>query len=331
MFVNKTELDDHAALLQPVCAGDVRRVHGLPGVDVPSRRAVILGSGNSDRDRFWIALTHDRQDLSTPSSTIIPCRSDAGLSDLVVEAQLTGIIWRLQVGELVGRVSKDDLKEVVIAAQPSVHAGSGRSMAQTSSSAEALDWQRREVESLLALTSDYLGAAFEAQTTWRLDLGIFSVILAQEDLDANLVLSDLMHFLRTRRVYIADEDLRSFWNIAGLIPDTWISACSTEQLPDVMALALTDLTNEHGHRGVSSELDTVRSLDCGEFRTESAVPLRLYSADRLLTAHYVWNNVERDLFWDGPPGEGGPKFCKDLIVLATAHLDTLPNQAGANE
>ena len=203
--------------------GDIRRVESLVGLQAEPRAALIVRTFGEQHDSSEIMLVHEQIDMATPDDVILDL-SDSSFADaFVVQTRIRGRVWNLQVGELLGRLTPTQMETVVSAAssRPSSHMEEVGGNLLPSSGDDIRKFQESELVALFQLTGDYTDALLDDGQPWRIDPGLVSPKLLEGADSPAVILTELMHILRTRQVVATVDDLNSFSTASIQISPGW--------------------------------------------------------------------------------------------------------------
>ena len=198
-----------AAGASPVREGDIWRVEAMPGWETVPRTAVVVRVHSGPVDCAEILLAHTCVEMATTDDAILE-PDDTGLArQLVVQPFLRGSVWQMQLTQLLGRVPHRLIKGIGQLYSPERPPEAVRTGAQDPGSADARrHFEDSEREALQALYGDCADAMIDDGPPWQLDPDLASPTIVLRSDNPELVVTDLAHMLRTRRVAATAEYLQ---------------------------------------------------------------------------------------------------------------------------
>lgn len=245
-----------------VSEGDLRVIESLAHRPSDHRIGLVLRV-DSANEFAEVLLVHAAPELATDRDVILRSNLTSAPYDAVVQTDLRGAAWILQLGERVGRLAELALA-AVRATDDSPEAG-GLPLAPAARMAGLhtgtplagpLDrrWSFKESEgaALRALAADCTEALLDQELDWAVNPGLLQPELLDLADDPELLLIELLHWARTRHLALTDDDLELLLAAGALDPDTWL------QFSDLGADLLMGFQEVlvRGATGVSSEART---------------------------------------------------------------------------
>lgn len=245
-----------------VSEGDLRAIESLAHRPTDHRIGLVLRV-DSANEFAEVLLVHAAPELATDRDVILPSNVTSAPYDTVVQTDLRGAVWTLQLGRRVGHVAALVLA-AVRAADNSLGAGEHPTprdarMAELhtgSPLAGPLDrrWSFKESEgaALRALAADCTEALLEQGLAWEVNPGLLQPELLDLADDPELLLIELLHWAQTRRLSLTDDDLALLLETGALELDMWsqFSYLGADMLMGFQEVLLRVAT------GVSSEART---------------------------------------------------------------------------
>ena len=245
-----------------VSQGDLRAIESLAHRPTDHRIGLVLRVDSAD-DFAEVLLVHAAPELATDRDVILPSNVTSAPYDAVVQTDLRGAVWILQLGRRVGHLAEMALA-AVNATDNSPKAGElptapAARMAELHMGiplAGPLDrrWSFKESEgaALRALAADCTEALLDQGLAWKVNPGLLQPELLDLADDPELLLIELLHWAQTRRLSLTDDDLELLLAVGALEPDTWL------QLSDLGADLLAGFQEVllRAASGVSSEART---------------------------------------------------------------------------
>ena len=226
-----------------VSEGDLRVIESLAHRPTGHRIGLVLRV-DSASDFAEVLLVHAAPELATDRDIILPSDVASTPYDAVVQTDLRGAVWTLQLGRRAGHLAELALAAVKAtddspkagerpaapaARMPELHTGIPL--------AGPLDrrWSFKESEgaALRALATDCTEALLDQGLAWEVNPGLLQPELLDLADDPELLLIELLHWTQTRRLSLTDDDLELLLAVGALEPDTWL------QLSDLGADLLT--------------------------------------------------------------------------------------------
>ena len=255
--------DAHGSVpLTRVYEGDLRVIESL--AHRPADRRIGLVRRVDPVGEFAeVLLVHAAPELATDRDVVLPSDVSSAPYDAVVQTDLRGAVWILQLGKRFGRLAAPALA-AVMAADDITEAGE-LPMAPAARPAELhtgiplagpLDrrWSFKESEgaALRALAADCTEALLDQELDWEVNPGLLQPELLDLADDPELLLIELLHWAQTRRLSLAHDDLERLLAAGALDLDTWL------EFSDLGADLLMGLQEVllRGATGVSSEART---------------------------------------------------------------------------
>ena len=245
-----------------VSEGDLRVIESLAHRPTDHRIGLVLRI-DSAHDFAEVLLVHAAPELATDRDVVLPSDVTSAPYDAVVQTDLRGTVWLLQLGRRVGHVAEPAFAAVrATAGSPEAD---GLSLAPAGRMAELhrgiplaglLDrrWSFKESEgsALRALAADCTEALLDQELDWEVNPGLLQPELLDLADDPELILIELLHWAQTRRLSLTHDDLERLLAAGALDLDTWL------QFSDLGADLLMGLQEVllRGATGVSSEART---------------------------------------------------------------------------
>lgn len=215
-----------------VLEGDLRVIESLPHRPTDHRIGLVLRVNSAD-EFAEVLLVHATPELATDRDIILPSEVTSAPYDAVVQTDLRGAVWTLQIGGRVGRLS-----ELALAAAKATDNSpmAGDFLAALSTQmpelptgiplAGPLDrrWSFKESEgaALRALATDCTETLLDQGIVWEVNPGLLKLELLDLADDPELLLIELMHWAQTRSLSLTDDDLEQLRAAGALDVDTWL-------------------------------------------------------------------------------------------------------------
>lgn len=194
-----------------VVPGDLRVVRPLAHLPAEGRLALVVAV-DSDREAARVHLAHTAPELATPADEVVARLASSARYDVVVQADVQGWVWTLQLGHAVGRVAAQVVEAV---------AEIGASTSPSAAGDERRSFKEAEAVAMDRLSQDCTEAHRDAPEVWSLEPCLLDPdVLAAED-DPELVLYELLHWARTRDVGIDGAALVELMAGGALEVDRW--------------------------------------------------------------------------------------------------------------
>lgn len=189
--------------------GDIRRVESLLGLKPVSRVAFVIGPNSRDRSSVEIMLVHGDIEMATPDDIIVDSGIELFPNGLVIQTGIRGTVWENQFTGFLCRLPNADIHNIsnIAKAHESERRVARTGTPMTQAGDPRFAYQAKELRELRALTEDHNDAMLDGNQPWLLDPGLLSPRLLYRSNNPDMILSDVMHVLNTRRVVISEEDL----------------------------------------------------------------------------------------------------------------------------
>ena len=308
-----------SAEAKPIRKGDIRRVKALLGLEAQPRIALIVRATDLNHDYAEIMLTHQRVKMATPDDVILNVDDPQFPHGLVVQTRLRGAVWNLQFTELLGHLSRSQMTSVACITssrmpQPA-DVTTGRPILRSTD--ERIAFQKNELQALWNLTGDCADAMLDEDTPWRVDTDLLSPALLERSHTPELILTEIMHILRTRQVIATFDDLRALAESGAFDTSSWQKTSYGHGLASQIATG-TKLLMEHALQDTSDTdgQDPTTRLSCVlTHRIPDARTLSLKPHSRLVTAPFLWTNSGDLLLTDTDDSDG--QLGLEVMMLAT--------------
>ena len=284
---------ERRAQSQPIRKGDIRRIHALPGLDAPTRSALVVRTTASSHGHAEIMLTHDRIEMAGSDDIVLHPDSDQFPDGIVVQTWLRGIVWHLQLSTLVTRLSSSHMADVARGASAS---DPSLSVSVEDSSAEPPEewtvFRESELQALWALTGDCTDAMLDDDMPWRIDTDLLSADLLDGHDEPSVILTEVMHILLTRRITATLDDLQALQDSGALAASTWMRTGYGSDLASQIAIGMKLMIE----RALSSVPGDDSDLNGGPSkfnllqRVAKARELSVMTGTRLVTAPFLWTD-----------------------------------------
>ena len=318
---------ERRAQSQPVRKGDIRRVHALPGLEAPTRSALVVRTTASSHGHAEIMLTHDRVEMAGSDDVLLHPDSDQFPNGIVVQTRLRGIVWHLQLSTFVTRLSSPHMADVARGASASA---TSRSVEDSSAGRpeELTAFRESELQALWALTGDCTDAMLDDEMPWRIDADLLSADMLDGHGEPSVVLIEVMHILRTRRITATFDDLQALQESGALATSTWMSTGYGSDLASQIAIGIKLVVE----RALSNVPGDESGLGDGppKFnllpRVAEARELSMMTGTRLVTAPFLWADGGRELL-QGSRKEAEEKSPDvEVMMVATPDHDELADE-----
>lgn len=217
-----------SALPQPeiissrVRRGDLRFVRGMPGEPVEARLVLVL-SVDSDHDFAEILLLHTETEMACDVDAVLPRAVSAAPYDVVVQTDLRGVVWTLQLGSAVGRLDDHVLSTLETGANDLVGdrpSAVYRGLRLAGPADPRWDFKRSEGVELRALTSDCTEALLD-EGHWIVDPGLLRPDLLDLADDPEALIAELVHWVETRSLALSPAEIETLLELGALDTDAW--------------------------------------------------------------------------------------------------------------
>ena len=250
-------------LLPPrVCEGDLRVVQD-PSDGSADQRIGLVRRVDSDGDFVEILLVHTAPELATDHDVILPADITSAPYATVAQTDLRAVVWTSQLGERIGHLADAELaavkaiaKAFVVGMPPEGPVVQDSQLQSGTRLAGLRDgrwsFKKSEGTALRALSSDCTLALLDQDIDWEVNPGLFQPDLLQLADDPEGLVLELMHWMRTRYLFLGDDDLKLLDEAGALDPVSWTQFpdLSTDLILAIQGILLRTAT------GVNSEVRT---------------------------------------------------------------------------
>ena len=280
----------------PIRKGDICRVEAMPGWETEPRLAVVMRTHSGPVDYAEILLAHPRQEMAGSHDAVLD-PDDTGLAhQLVVQPFLRGSVWQMQLTQLLGRVPQDLMRGIGQLYRPE---GPPPEVRTGSPDPDSSDARRRfkdsEREALQALYGDCADAMLDDGPPWQLDPDLASPTIVLRSDNPELVVTDLAHMLRTRRIAATAEYLRLMEDSDTLDAAAWREATGDHDLASEMVRRMESLMESAPH--VYGAFSPDGPAEAPPLRMPPRIPgardLTLHAERRLITAPFLWADSDQ--------------------------------------
>ena len=214
-----------------VAAGDLRAMDALAHQTADRRIGLVLGV-DAANDFADVLLVHSAPELATDHDVVVAADVASAPYDVVVQTDLRAAVWTLQLLQRVGHLDEQALGAVKTVAsnvtmdEPSPQLAMGGTGAYSGTRlAGPLDgrWSFKESEgaALRRLATDRTEALLDEGLVWRVDQHLLRPDLLDLADDPALLILELLHWLDTRPLSLAQADLELLLTAEALDPDSW--------------------------------------------------------------------------------------------------------------
>ena len=226
------------------------------------------------------------------------------------------ILWQMQLTQLLGRVPHRMMKGIGQLYSPERPPEAVRTGAPNPGSSDA---RRRfgdsEREALQALYGDCADAMLDDGAPWQLDPDLASPTIVLRSDNPELVVSDLAHMLRTRRIAATAEYLRLMEESDTLDAAAWREATSDHDLASEIVHRLESLIESAPH--VYGAFNPDGPAEAPPLTMPPRIPgardLTLHAERRLITAPFLWADGDQLL---KQADDAQDDQCFEVFVLA---------------
>jgi hypothetical protein len=206
--------------------GDLRFVSSVDGPTAEVRLVLVL-SVETNRACAEVILVHTATELACDVDGIVRSDQSSAPYAVVIETDLRGVVWSWQIAKAVGHVSEhvlETLGDVTSRRDSSGPSGEYVEIGLRLAGAADSRWafKKDEGEAFRRLTRDCTEALLDdAVDPWVVDPGLLRPELLDLADDRAAVVSELMHWLRTRPVSLNPEDVERLLSLDVLDYDAW--------------------------------------------------------------------------------------------------------------
>lgn len=243
--------------------GDLRIVRGVPGVDVEPRLVLVL-KVDQNREFAEVLLTHTSSDLAHSIDLVLPRGSTPTAYELVIETDLRGVVWTLQLGPLVGRVDNEVFTVLNDGTSENGQIGSSQVPMWGTALLGPTDprWAFKAEEGRVfrAITSDCTEVLLD-DSTWELDTNLLHAEAISTAENAEALIEDLVHWVATRQLHVSADEILLLVEDGALEPDAW---SEESDLGLDLLTVLQQMLEEQITKDVGNERDSVLRLVTAE-------------------------------------------------------------------
>ena len=305
----------------PIRIGDIRRVEALAGLQAQPRAALVVRTIADSHDSSEIMLVHDRIEMAMPDDVILHPGGTLFEHGLVVQTRIRGVVWNLQVGKLLARLETHQMDAVASVASSrapsSTNVITGKSIA--GSEDERRSFQESELQELLNLSADYADSILDDDGPWRIDTDLVSPRLLELAENPSIILTEVMHLLRTRQVAATIDDLEALAESGVFVISAWKSTTYGNELASQIAIGVRAL--------IECALTELEDTDRDDRNTRGSVrlPNRVIGArdlaaipgTRLLSAPFLWSDGGARILADPLRSEDCDHDGLEVMMVAT--------------
>ena len=309
---------------RPLRGGDVRRVQALVGLDGLSRMALVVRAP-SGSDRAEIMLAHERVGMAGPDDVVLHPESAELPNGLVVQTQLRGIVWRLQLSTFLGCLSSSQMTSVTSAVSSTRknQADACTALPLEEDDGSWTDFHESELQALWSLTGDCSDATLDDDGPWRIDADLLSVECLDLHDDPATILTEIMHILRTRPVVASLDDLEALHASGATDASTWRCTTYGSDLASQIALSTrllieSSLMHPSDNRNACT---TLKPIPLPE-RVCTAGDLAVVPSERLVTAPFLWADGGMELLHTIGDTDSQSDQSIEVMMLATSESDS---------
>ena len=274
--------------------GDIREIRPLLGLDAPTRLGVVCNISDRDRGYAEVMLIREGDVRLTSGDAVLTPAEPLFTHPIVVQSRLRGPVWNRQIRRYRATLSGDErnlIADVAVAQLQAIIDGEDVPTELALSEADTLLLQS-ELDALMKLTGDRAHTLLDDGSSWRIDAGVVSPALLARVHNSDVIISDLMHILRTRRVVATHEDLEEMFAQGAFDPAAWANVPGMKLVANDIVIGLRTLADSAilrprastitGHVGLVSVFS--------EERLELAPRVLPRALDRLVSASFLWRN-----------------------------------------
>lgn len=202
--------------------GDLRFARGFPGEPLEPRLVLVL-SVDSQLDFADVLLLHTAAEMACELDLVVPTSVSGVPYEVVVQTDLRGVVWTLQLGPAVGRLG-DNVLSVLGRDATSSDSGAPAELHSGLQMAGPADprwgFKREEGAALRALSRDCTDALLD-EGAWLLDPGLLRPDLLDLADDPALLVVELVHWVETRSLELSTAEIEVLLELGALDVDTW--------------------------------------------------------------------------------------------------------------
>ena len=202
--------------------GDLRFARGLAGGSVEPRLVLVL-SADSQLDFADVLLVHSAVEMACDIDLVVPRAVFAAPYDVVVETDLRGVVWTLQLGPAIGQLDDDivdTLGDNTASADRGASPGMHRGLQMAGPADPRWAFKREEGAALRALSRDCTDALLD-EGAWLINPGLLRPDLLDLADDPAALIADLVHWVETRSLVLSTAEIEVLLELGALDVDAW--------------------------------------------------------------------------------------------------------------
>ncbi len=202
--------------------GDLRFARGMPGEPIGARLVLVL-SVEGDHDFADVLLLHTATEMACEVDAVIPRAVSGAPYEVVVQTDLRGVVWTLQLGSAIGRLDDDVLSTLGAGASNAVGGHPTtvyRGLRLAGPSDPRWDFKRSEGHELRGLTRDCTEALLD-EGSWIVDSGLLRPDLLDLADDPVALVVELVHWVKTRSLELRPAEIETLLELGALDTDVW--------------------------------------------------------------------------------------------------------------
>jgi hypothetical protein len=184
----------------------------------------LVLSVDSQLDFADVLLLHTATEMACGVDLVVPTSVSGVPYDVVVQTDLRGVVWTLQLGPAVGRLDDRVISALGGTSTSLLEAGHGpvvhRGLALAGTADPRWAFKRDEGSALRALARDCTDALLD-EGAWEVEPGLLRPELLDLADDPVAVVADLVHWLQTRTLEIGPTEIETLLELGALDAGAW--------------------------------------------------------------------------------------------------------------
>lgn len=180
-------------------------------------------SVHSNLDFADVLLVHTAAEMACDVDLVVPKAVSTAPYEVVLEKDLRGAVWTLQLGPAVGRLDGaiiDALGYNTTGPDSGAPSGIHRGIKLAGPADPRWGFKREEGAAFRALVSDCTDALLD-EDSWQVEPGLLRPDLLDRADDPTALLAELMHWLCTRTLELSPTDVEVLLELGALETSAW--------------------------------------------------------------------------------------------------------------
>ena len=202
--------------------GDIRFAKGSTGEELQPRLVLVL-SVDSQLDFADVLLVHTATEMTCDVDAVVQPSDSGAPYEAVIETDLRGVLWTIQLGSAIGHLDDhffSSLGSDLTSHDPGARPELQRGLQLAGPADPRWGFKRDEGAALRALARDCTDALLDEEA-WQLEAGLLRPELLDLADDPVALVTDLMHWLRTRTLELSPTDAEVLLELGALDTGAW--------------------------------------------------------------------------------------------------------------